>query len=171
MECSAELTRQVVDSEPTGPVLSEEQPGEPFRHHQISNSAYLSWDTAVELVELYLDKVHDRPHSIFHPATLRDQLRNGTVGRALLCAICAIGSKFSPYPDRRALEGRLNMEAKRLLQADIDNVCLENIQTCILIAIMSAGDCETSSEALFVRTSPLILWIGPGEVSDSADRA
>ncbi|PYH75906.1 hypothetical protein BO82DRAFT_396503 [Aspergillus uvarum CBS 121591] len=38
-----------------------------------------------------------------------------------------------------------------MLQADIENVCLENMQTCLLIATLSAGNCETSSEALFVR--------------------
>jgi hypothetical protein len=100
--------------------------------------------------------VHDKPHSIFHPATLRANLRNGYVGGALLCAICAIGSKFSSNPDHRSLETCLTSEAKRLLQADLENVCLENIQTSILIATLSSGNYQASSEALFVRKRPLL---------------
>ncbi|RAH44902.1 putative C6 transcription factor [Aspergillus brunneoviolaceus CBS 621.78] len=160
IECSADLRRQNpvgVNSEPNPePVVvlsEEEQPrNEPVRHHHPTLDPFqIPWEITVELVDLYLAKVHDRPHSIFHPATLRAQVRNGTVGKALLYAVCALGVKFSSYPDRRDLEARLTGEAKRLLQADLENVCLENMQTCILIATLSAGNCEPSSEALFVR--------------------
>ncbi|RAH76999.1 hypothetical protein BO86DRAFT_393051 [Aspergillus japonicus CBS 114.51] len=157
--CSAELRRPNpvgVNSEPNPEpaVLSDEQQqsNEPVRHHPtILEPIQISWETTVELVDLYLAKIHDRPHSIFHPATLRAQVRSGTVGKALLYAVCALGVKFSSSTDRRDLEARLTVEAKRLLQADIENVCLENVQTCILIATLSAGNCEPSSEALFIR--------------------
>lgn len=129
----------------------DQQPSQSSQNQEeYRNSANLPWEMTVSLVDHYLDEVHDRPHSIFHPATLRTQVRDGSVGGALLCAICAIGSKFSSIPDRRALEARLTTEAKRLLQADLENVCLENVQACILVALLSAGNCQSSSEALFV---------------------
>ncbi|KAF4991867.1 hypothetical protein FDECE_13894 [Fusarium decemcellulare] len=68
----------------------------------------LSTEVAQELVEHYLIKIHDRPHSLFHPPTLRDE-------------------------------------------ADLENICLENIQTCILIANLCAGHFNPSSEALYFR--------------------
>ena len=111
----------------------------------------LSWKTTVELIEIYLDKVHDRPHSLFHPPTLWTQLRNGSTSRALIYAICAIGVKYSCRFDRQSLELQLTTEAKWLLKADLENVCLENIQTCILLSTLSAGNCENSSEALYIR--------------------
>lgn len=109
------------------------------------------WETIVELVEIYLDKLHDRPHSIFHPATLREQLRDHSLCGTLLYSICAIASKFSSYPDRHGLEMTMTAEAKRRLKADLENVCIENIQACILLSTLSAGNCETSSAALFTR--------------------
>ncbi|KAM5345157.1 hypothetical protein ACJ41O_011019 [Fusarium nematophilum] len=111
----------------------------------------LSWETTVEFVEHYLGHVHGRPHSIFHPGTLRAQLRSGSIGHGLLYAICAVGCKFSLLPDRRTLEARLSAEAKRLVQLDLENVCVENIQACILLALLSAGNCQTTSQALFAR--------------------
>lgn len=106
------------------------------------------------LVEIYLTKIHGQAHSIFHPPTLRRQLRNDSVPRALLYAIAAIGSKFSPDPQHRDVGRRLALEAKRLLQADMDNICLENIQACILVSMLSAGNCHISSEAMFLRKKP-----------------
>lgn len=135
-------------------VSSEEQATQPYGHNEQRSPVNLPLETTAELVEIYLKKVHDQPHSIFHPATLRMQLRNGSLDGALLCAICAIGAKFSSNPDRRSLEAWLTTEAKRLLQADLENVCLTNIQTCLLVATLSAGNCQTSSEALFVRKFP-----------------
>ena len=112
----------------------------------------LSRGTAIELVDHYLDKFHGRPHSIFHPATLRSLVHNGTLNEALLYAICAIGCKFSGNPDTRYKGPGLATESKRLLQADISNICLENIQACILVATLSVGHGDSASEALFFRT-------------------
>lgn len=149
LQCGSQLRRPTPSN--TRPVSNEEHPTQPGGQDEHTSPINLPWDTTVDLVENYLKKVHDQPHSIFHPPTLRVQLRNGSLDEAMLCAICAIGAKFSSNPDRRSLEASLTTEAKRLLQADLENVCLANIQTCILVATLSAGNCQTSSEALFVR--------------------
>lgn len=103
------------------------------------------------LVEMYLTKIHGQAHSIFHPPTLRWQLHNKSVPKALLYAMSALGSKFSPDPQHRETGRHLALEAKRLLQADMENICLENIQACILVSMLGAGNCQISSEALFIR--------------------
>lgn len=103
------------------------------------------------LVEIYLTKIHGQAHSIFHPPTLRCQLRNDLVPKALLYAMSAIGCKFSPDTQHRRMGRHLALESKRLLQADMENVCMENIQACILVSMLCAGNCEISSEALFIR--------------------
>lgn len=162
LKCSAQSRHQIRERTPSvaQPISSEKQARSPATRSGCENAPNLPWATKVELVEIYLENVHDRPHSIFHPATLRSNLRSGAVGGALLCAICAIGSKFSTNLDHRSLESRLTSEAKRLLQADLENVCLENIQASILVATLSSGNYPASSEALFVRERFLLIIVG-----------
>lgn len=105
----------------------------------------------INLVELYLRRFHGGTHSIFHPNTLRAEVRSGKVSHGLLAAICALGCKFSSLLDRQMLEGRLVTEAKRAVKSDLENVCLENIQACILLTLLSAGESQASSEATFIR--------------------
>lgn len=125
-----------------------------------SNVDRLSLAELAGLVEIYLIKIHGQAHSIFHPPTLRWQLGNNSVPKTLLYAMAAIGSMFSPDPQHRELGRPLALEAKRLLQADMENICLENIQACILVSMLSAGNCDISSEALFIRKNhpPLELF-------------
>ncbi|KAH8705671.1 hypothetical protein BGW36DRAFT_435586 [Talaromyces proteolyticus] len=106
---------------------------------------------AIHLVELYLEEIHDRTQSIFHAATLRVKVKHDDISSALLYAICALGSKFWADPERRDLEPRLTEAAKRFLQADLENICVENIQTCIILANLSAGNGQTQSQALYLR--------------------
>ncbi|CVK99070.1 uncharacterized protein FPRN_03839 [Fusarium proliferatum] len=119
----------------------------------------LTDELAIEFVESYLTHLDGRAHSIFHQETLRRQVRRKEIGDALLYAICALGSKFSPKSEHRALEAPLMKGAKRLVQADLENVCIEHVQTCILLSLLSAGNCHTSSETLFLR-----IAIGMAEV-------
>jgi hypothetical protein len=159
LPCGSAFADQVLSREVAAvPTSSSQDWRDKLKHPQHKTPLGLEWETTVGLVEHYLDKVHDRPHSIFHPPTFWARLRNGDVGSALLCAICAIGSKFSADADRHGLETRLTAEAKRLLQLDLENFCIENIQACILVATLSAGNGEAASEALFVRkAAPLHL--------------
>jgi hypothetical protein len=78
-------------------------------------------------------------------------VRNDTLNETLLYAICAIGCKFSGNPEIRRQGSDLAVESKRLLQADLLNVSLENIQACILVATLSVGHGDSASEAMFFR--------------------
>jgi hypothetical protein len=102
-----------------------------------------------------LTKIHDRPHSIFHSSTLWSKIRQKSVSRALLLAICATGAHLSNQPTVRSLIPLLTAECKRLLQNSMEQICLENIQTCILVANLCAAHANPSSEFLFFR---MYLW-------------
>ncbi|KAK1657430.1 hypothetical protein BDP55DRAFT_623678 [Colletotrichum godetiae] len=128
-------------------------------------NAIISEDAVRELVEHYLTRIHGGCHSIFHPATLRAQVSSKTLNPLLLHAICAIGSKFSSQAVLREKEGQLAAEAKRLLHADLENICIENVQTCILLAMLSSGNCQPSSEALYVGIA--ISMIGKLKIEPS----
>ncbi|RDW57482.1 hypothetical protein BP6252_13742 [Coleophoma cylindrospora] len=117
------------------------------------DGANLPEDTVIELVEHYISKIHDRPHSLFHLPTLRTSVRKGALNKALLLAICAMGSRFSASAEIRKLEHQLTEKSKRLLLADLENICLETIQTCVLVANLCAAIGNSSSEALFFRIS------------------
>lgn len=111
----------------------------------------------MSLVEIYLAKVHGQAHSIFHPPTLRGQLSSDSVPMVLVYAMSALGSKFSGNSQHREMGHELASKARRLVLADMENICLENIQACILVAMLSAGNCNISSEALFIRKEELTL--------------
>lgn len=154
--CEGKLKVQLVDQRPLVPrpftTVSTFGQSPQYPERQIGPGPDLSRGTAIELVDHYLDKFHGRPHIIFHPATLRSLVHNGTLNEALLYSICAIGCKFSGNPDTRRQGPGLAAESKRLLQADISHICLENIQACILVAMLSVGQGDSASEALFFRT-------------------
>ncbi|GIJ81572.1 hypothetical protein Asppvi_000071 [Aspergillus pseudoviridinutans] len=111
------------------------------------------------LVHEYLSKIHGRPHSIFHDATLWRDIRGRQASRALILAICAMGAHVSNHPTLRALEPLLTAESKRLLQIDLEHVCLANIQTCILVANLCVAHANPSSEFLFFRTAIAMMQL------------
>lgn len=120
---------------------------------------FLSDDGSVAvLVHEYLSKIHGRPHSIFHAATLWEDIRNQRAGKALILAICAMGAHVSTQPTLRSLEPLLTAESKRLLKIDLERVCLENIQTCILVANLCVAHANPSSEFLFFRKFSFLFF-------------
>ncbi|KAF5672747.1 hypothetical protein FDENT_10549 [Fusarium denticulatum] len=70
-----------------------------------------------------------------------------------------MGARFDAHENIRALEDTYIGESKRLLLADLENICIENVQTCILIANLYAAHLNPSSEALFFRIGVNLLQI------------
>ncbi|KAF5646091.1 uncharacterized protein FTJAE_2180 [Fusarium tjaetaba] len=62
-----------------------------------------------------------------------------------------MGARFDAHDKIRSLEDTYIGESKGLLLADLENICIENVQTCILIANLYAAHLNPSSEALFFR--------------------
>lgn len=129
---------------------------------QVPNSVDVTIDVAVRLVDLYLTKLHNRPHSLFHPVTLRAQVQDGSINKALLLAICSMAARFDGDDHIRSLENSYMGESKRLLLADLERICIENVQTCILLANLYVAHLNPSSEALFFRkcSRPLQVVVG-----------
>jgi hypothetical protein len=111
------------------------------------------------LIHEYLSKIHGRPHSIFHVATLWKDIRDRRASKALVLAICAMGAHVATQPALRSLEPLLTAESKRLLQIDLERVCLENIQTCILVANLCVAHANPSSEFMFFRKFFLLITL------------
>lgn len=109
----------------------------------------LSEAALAKLVESYLRFIHDRPHSIFHRQSLWRMIEQKTIPAQLLYSVCSLGAHVCPDLELRSYKTILAKHAKRLLWADVENVCLENIQTCILLANIVAADQDPSSEVLF----------------------
>lgn len=49
--------------------------------------------TREHLVELYLQFIHDKPHTLFHPPTLRAQVRKDAVPRVILFSIMSLAAR------------------------------------------------------------------------------
>lgn len=81
-----------------------------------------------------------------------------TIPAQLLYSVCSLGAHVCPDLELRSYKTILAKHAKRLLWADVESVCLENIQTCILLANIVAADQDPSSEVLFFGVAP-IGWL------------
>lgn len=108
-----------------------------------------SLDDAVGLVDSYLWNIHDKPHSIFHCQSIRETVRRRTTPRALLFAILALGAGFSS-DNKLVLRGPEFAEAARFyLKQDLENICMSNVQACILITEYAGAHSDRSAEAMY----------------------
>lgn len=106
-------------------------------------------DDVINLVELYFCNVHDQPHSLFHCQSIRDTVCRGTTPRALLFAILALGAGFSSE-HKLVLRGPEFAEAARYcLKRDLENICMSNVQACILITEYAGAHSDRSAEAMY----------------------
>lgn len=117
--------------------------------HEERDAVNLSGSDVRELVTDYLYYIHDRPHSLFHPDSLWDDIRQRRIGDGLLYAICSLASSLSPHAEVHRLGPQLANRSRELLLADLENVCLEHVQTCVILANVFAAELEPSSEALY----------------------
>ncbi|KAH7150311.1 fungal-specific transcription factor domain-containing protein [Dactylonectria estremocensis] len=163
LPCTSLLARSPTSSQsllpkPTVGLIGRHEDGAPVAMARAPTSD-ISVDVAVLLVDFVLDKLHNRPYTLFHPLKLRKQVRDGSVNKALLLAICSMGSRFAEDEDIRLLEIHWMNESKRLLLADLESQCVENIQTCVLIANLCSAHLNPSSEALFFRIAISLLQL------------
>lgn len=147
LKCAGSLTTRSAPARPPPLLPRSGSPPETT----LDSSVDVTIDVAVRLVDFYLTKLHNRPHSLFHPVTLRAKVQDGSINKALLLAICSMGARFDEDDQIRFLENSYMNESKRLMLADLERICVENAQTCILLANLYAAHLNPSSEALFFR--------------------
>lgn len=106
-------------------------------------------DVRRELCGLYISHIHDKPHTLFHEPTLRQQVEDGSVSRAILYGVMGLSARFSAHAEICLQSERFALESKRELKADLENICLENVQACIIVGNLCGAAGNNDSEALF----------------------
>lgn len=101
------------------------------------------------MCDLYISHIHDKPHTLFHEPTLRQQVADGSVSRAILYAVLGLSARFSSHAGIRLQTEKFAMDSKRELKADLDHICLENVQACILVGNLCGAEGNNDTEALF----------------------
>jgi hypothetical protein len=117
-------------------------------------------ETIIELVELYIECIHDKPHSLFHVPTLRADVASQSIDNALLCSILALSARFAAIENTRSLGPRFFHQAKRLLKQDLESLSLSRIQAWVIAGNVAGADSNPTSESLFfgiaIRSAHLI---------------
>ncbi|KAH7359956.1 fungal-specific transcription factor domain-containing protein, partial [Pyrenochaeta sp. MPI-SDFR-AT-0127] len=112
-----------------------------------------------EFIRLYLHYIHDRPHSLFHEQSLWDEVRDGTLPECLLTAICAMGCRFSPHERHRNLAATFRSNSKSLLAQNLEDICIPNVQACILLANSYAAEQDNALEALYFGIANRMAYV------------
>jgi hypothetical protein len=128
-------------------------------------------ETIVRLVELYIECIHDKPHSLFHVPTLRADVASRSIDKALLCSILALSARFAATENTRSLGPKFFVQAKRLLQQDLETLSLSRIQAWVIAGNVAGAESNSTSESLFfgiaIRSAHLI-GLGRHDIQDDA---
>ncbi|PNS17167.1 hypothetical protein CAC42_7221 [Sphaceloma murrayae] len=135
------------------------QPLVPKPEHILEVSLNIPKRVVIDLVELYIYNIHDRPHSLFHLQTLRRQVGSGSVSLHLLYAICAVGCRFSQQLWIRKMEDDLTKESRRLAHAELSSASIELVQTLIILANLFVARHDASTEALYFSMAIRLMQI------------
>ncbi|KAF2151514.1 hypothetical protein K461DRAFT_328734 [Myriangium duriaei CBS 260.36] len=117
-------------------------------------------NTVEHLLNLYVQHIHDRPHTLFHLPSLRDAVCHGGACKAVLYAIMALGARLSTYDELRTRSCHYAARSRELLKQKMETVSIENVQAGILIAEYAGQEGSRSTEALYfslaIRTAQLL---------------
>lgn len=131
----------------------------------------MSSATVNALLEMYIEYIHDKPHSLFHVPTLRADVLSGEIDSKLLCSILALAARFADSQETRALGPKLFEEAKREMKLCLEDLTLSMIQTWIVLGNVCGAELDSESESLFfgiaIRAAH-ILGLGKVCSDDSA---
>ena len=126
-------------------------------------------DDTVDLVDGYLWNIHDKPHSIFHCQSIRETVRQRTTPRALLFAILALGARFSS-DHKLVSRGPEFAEAARFhLKQDLENICMSNVQACILIAEYAGAHSDRPAEAMYFGIAARMVQLLQSETDSHSE--
>ncbi|KAF7546536.1 hypothetical protein G7Z17_g8373 [Cylindrodendrum hubeiense] len=127
-------------------------------------------EESIYLVDLYFKFIHDQPHSLFHEPTFKASVVAGTVSQPVLLSMMGMSARFATQPDIRSRGPMYCAKGKAALKDDLENVCIENIQACILVGNNCFGDCSADAESLYfviaIRMSQILNLGGCNEVDD-----
>ncbi len=102
-----------------------------------------------QLIDVYLERIHDKPHTLFHPATLKFRVQTGALPEPVLFSILALAARFSGDQGIRDRARDLFQTAKESFKRTLDEVTLDNIHAAALIGNICGVEGDTSGESLF----------------------
>ncbi|KAJ4262873.1 hypothetical protein NW762_006486 [Fusarium torreyae] len=137
LQCPATITSLQAPSSPTS-----SKPLPPINSSQTRKEI-------MHLVDLYFRFIHDQPHSLFHEPTFKASAAAGIVSQPVLLGMIGMSARFAAQPDIVARGPMYRAKAKAALKDDLEHVCIENIQACILIGNNCMGDCRADAESLY----------------------
>lgn len=112
-------------------------------------STVVSDDVRDELIDLYLRSIHDKPHTLFHPASLKSRVADGSLPNAVLFSILSFAARLSTDRTVRDRAGSFFQTAKEALKKTIDEVTLDNIHATVLIGNICGAEGDSNAESLF----------------------
>jgi hypothetical protein len=74
---------------------------------------------------------------------------DGTISRAVLYGVLGLSARFSKDAETRLQGEAFSLESKQHLKADLENLCLENVQACILVGNICGGEGNNDIESLY----------------------
>lgn len=113
------------------------------------SSAKVNDESRNQLVDIYLARIHDKPHTLFHPATLKSRVQAGALPEPVLFSILALAARFSSHQDTRERACDLFQAAKESFKRTLDEVTLDNVHAAALIGNICGVEGDASGESLF----------------------
>ncbi|KAM0324868.1 hypothetical protein ACHAQA_007834 [Verticillium albo-atrum] len=124
----------------------------------------------IMLVDLYFQFINDQPHSLFHEATFKQSVLEGTVAKPVLLAMMGMSARFATQPDVRARGLMYRTRAREALKQVLEQVCIDTLRACILVGNNCMGDCDADAESLYlVLASRMAQLLDLGQPSMSDD--
>lgn len=117
------------------------------RHN--SETLLPSLEDRIQIVDLYLRNVHDKPHTLFHEPTLRRQVAQDALCGKILYALLSLGARFAPKSNVDARRAAFAAESRRLLKEDLEHASLENVQASLLNSEFFVGEGNHEAEAIY----------------------
>lgn len=109
----------------------------------------LSTESRLDLINLYLDFLHGKPHTLFHPESLRAATHRGEIEDHVYLAIAGLACRFSISRDVQERKFFFTDSAKTALKAQVDNFCLDTLRACILVGNLYGAEGDSNIESLF----------------------
>ncbi|OAG07859.1 uncharacterized protein CC84DRAFT_1140196 [Paraphaeosphaeria sporulosa] len=126
---------------------------------------------AIELVDLYLATLHGKPHTLFHPAKLRQRVHEQKLPDRVLFGIAGLAARFHPSPAVRERKFEFMKLANASLKSHIDDFGLDTLQACMLVSHLYSAENDRDVESLFIAVAFRIAHIIRLPERDPQDRA
>lgn len=113
------------------------------------SSAKVNDESQNQLIDIYIERIHDKPHTLFHPATLKSRVQAGALPEPVLFSILALAARLSSDQGIRERACDLFQTAKESFKRTLDEVTLDNVHAATLIGNLCGVEGDASGESLF----------------------